>query len=200
MFVLRRTLVNAVIAHIQVKGEVDDPGSRSEVKYVPWDVWAHGPCGDVVRWCDAPDEEWITTTSGHKYVALRTRKELIIKDFNPYAVRRARATFRKSKNLKKSGMGPVNRGGAGQDIGRVLVAKNYLNLDDRTRMCVVESYDSEEDWVDKIFPDLRHGSNTGGLPYVETIKTLENTYDGVVMDEERIIGLHGHEDTLESFD
>lgn len=62
---------------------------------VPWEEW--GP--ENTRWGDVDDDfsRWITITAGQREVMLKDGK-FVVKDYNPYAVRRALAELARTVN------------------------------------------------------------------------------------------------------
>lgn len=162
LLVHRDALVDATRSQAGPHDRVPEP-----TKIVPWTQWAPG----IVRWCvgDVERSVRITTTSGQRFVSLDTYKRLVVKDFNPHAVKRLRAALQLSGQWKE------------------------LEMSDSTRTRIVErnaSPSEKHESLQTVF--LSDDITIEEMPYVETVSDLSNMgleYDSVLLDEERIIGL-----------
>ncbi|KAI0287388.1 hypothetical protein BC826DRAFT_1045106 [Russula brevipes] len=145
--------------------------------HVPWAEWGV----TATRWfeCDPASMRWITTTAGQRAVTMEdvgAPTPIIVRDFNPYMVRSA-------------------RGGVSAN-GRPRGYNWSAQLPNGNRMAVkVEESVLSAGSVFK--EDVR-----SSLPYVEIVTRAEYRYEGVLMDEERILGMKtSQEDKLiSSFD
>jgi hypothetical protein len=131
---------------------------------VPWAEWGVA----ATRWFegDPASMRWITTTAGQRAVTMEdvgSPTPIIVRDFNPYMVRSAR--------------GGVSANGRPQGY-------NWsAQLPNGNRMAVkVEESVLNAGSVFK--EDVR-----SSLPYVEIVTRAEYRYEGVLIDEERILGL-----------
>ncbi len=133
--------------------------------HVPWSAW--GP--SATRWYrwslnDSPQFSPITTTAGQRVVTLKgiMPSPVVVRDFNPYAVRAARALATAS--------------GQSQDGNwRKLPNGNRTTLKVEGSMLPAGSIFKEDVW--------------SFLPYVEIVTRRQYRYDYVMIDEERILGL-----------
>ncbi|KAI0285739.1 hypothetical protein BC826DRAFT_111070 [Russula brevipes] len=132
--------------------------------HVPWAEWGV----TATRWFegDPASMRWITTTAGQRAVTMEdvgAPTPIIVRDFNPYMVRSA-------------------RGGVSAN-GRPRGYNWSAQLPNGNRMAVkVEESVLSASSVFK--EDVR-----SSLPYVEIVTRAEYRYEGVLIDEERILGL-----------
>jgi hypothetical protein len=130
---------------------------------VPWAAW--GP--DVTRWFegDPASMRWITTTAGQRAVTMEdgAPTPIIVRDFNPYAVRSARARAAASDQSQRC------------NWSELLPNGNRMMLKVEDTVLLAGSVFKE---------DVR-----SSLPYVEVATQAEYRYEGVLIDEERILGL-----------
>lgn len=165
LVVHRDALVEAICAQSRPRGVIEEETNRTLL----WKQWAPG----IVRWCVGDEGKLtrITTTSGQRLVSLNTYGQLVVKDFNPHAVKRLRAALEASwqridLELQLS-----------DSTCAEIVRTNVQRSEDLECLEIVFS---TEDVLSK------------ELPYVETISNLSSLgieFDSVVLDEERIIGL-----------
>ena len=131
---------------------------------VPWEAWGAA----ATRWFegDPASVRWIMRTAGQRAVAMvdDSPTQIIVRDFNPYTVRSARARAAASGCLQQ-----------GCDWSEDLPNGNQLTL--KVEDSVITAGFTFE-------YDVR-----SSLPYVEIVTRTEYHYDGVLMDEERIFGL-----------
>ncbi|EJD05129.1 uncharacterized protein FOMMEDRAFT_145732 [Fomitiporia mediterranea MF3/22] len=68
-----------------------DRGVKLCAPSIPWSLWSSN-----ARWQadDTHVSNWITTSAGQKYVGIDDNGHLVVKDFNPYAIRHAYAAQR----------------------------------------------------------------------------------------------------------
>jgi hypothetical protein len=130
---------------------------------VPWSAW--GPA--TTRWFedDLMALSWITTTAGQRSVTIKggNTTPIIVRDFNPNSVRAARVLATASgKSLQGSWSTQLPNG-------------NSMSL-------------KAEDSVIAAGSMFYEGVRSS-LPYVEIVTQTEYDYDGVLIDEERILGL-----------
>jgi len=130
---------------------------------VPWSAW--GPA--ATRWFEGEHTSmaWITRTAGQRAVTLENRMPtpIIVRDFNLYAVRAARALMVAS--------GQSHQG----NLSRQLPNGNRMTLKVEDTLLSAGSIFEE---------DVR-----SSLPYVEIVTRNEYHYGGVMIDDERILGL-----------
>ena len=130
---------------------------------VPWEAW--GPA--ATRWFegDPASMRWITTTAGQRAVTMEdgAPTPIIVRDFNPYAVRSACAWALASGHSQD------------RDWSKELPNGNQMLL--KVEDSVLEA--------GSVFKDDVRSS----LPYVEVVTRAEYQYEGVLIDEERILGL-----------
>jgi hypothetical protein len=168
-FVVHR---GALLAHVPAAQRASPPFYHSAPELesesaaqvpLPWAAW--GPA--VTRWfeSDHASIRWITTTSGQRAVAMEegTPTPIIVRDFNPYTVRSARGRAAAS----------------GQERG--CNWSEQLPNGNRVRLKVEESVLAAGSVFEE---DVR-----SSLPYVEVATRAEYRYEGVLIDEERILGL-----------
>lgn len=132
--------------------------------HVPWDAWGVA----ATRWFegDPASMRWITTTAGQRAVTMEdgASTPIIVRDFNPYAVRsaQARATAAGHSQQQRDWIEHLPN-------GNVMM----LRVDDSVLS------------AGSVFKDDVRSS----LPYVEVVTRAEYRYQGVLIDEERILGL-----------
>ena len=107
---------------------------------------------------------WITMTNGQRYVTTtdEQRGPLTLRDFNPYHVRRHQMRAADGDRDAEEKMVLPNG-----NIVRLVTQKTVLQRG-----------------------DLFEADVESELPYCETVTRKEYGYDGVMIDEERIIGLY----------
>jgi len=160
----RRALLGHIpAAHRACAPFCSAPESAPPLVHVPWSAW--GPI--ATRWFlgNSTSMTWITTTTGQRAVTLedRTPTPIIVRDFNPYAVRAACALAAAS--------GEPQRG----DWSMQLPNGNWKTLKLNESVFTAGPTFKE---------DVR-----SSLPYVETVTQDEYHYDGVMMDGESVLGL-----------
>ncbi|KAF8492164.1 hypothetical protein F5888DRAFT_1731372 [Russula emetica] len=169
----RRVLLDHIpAAHRACAPFCSTPEPAPETVQVPWEAW--GP--SATRWfeSDPASVSWITTTAGQRAVTMEdgASTPIIVRDFNPYAVRSARARAAAGGHLQQQ-----------CDWNEVLPNGNTMTLKVDDSVLVAGS----------VFKDDVRSS----LPYVEIVTREEYHYEGVLIDEERILGLKtSHEDEL----
>ena len=135
-----------------------------ETVQVPWEAWG----ASATRWFEGDPSSllWITTTAGQRAVTVKdvAPTPIIVRNFNPYAVRSARARAAASGHLQQ-----------GYDWSEVLPNGNQMTLKVDDSVIAAGSVFKE---------DVR-----SSLPYVEIVTREEYLYKGVLIDEERILGL-----------
>lgn len=140
-----------------------EPEPAPAAQEVPWAAW--GPA--VTRWfeSDHASIRWITTTSGQRAVTTEegTPTPIIVRDFNPYTVRSARGRAAASGQSR------------GCNWSEQLPNGNRMTLKVEESVLLAGSVFEE---------DVR-----SSLPYVEVVTQAEYRYEGVLVDEERILGL-----------
>ncbi len=140
------------------------PDPAPETVQVPWEAWG----ASATRWFegDPASMRWITTTAGQRAVTMEDGDltPIIVRDFNPYAVRSARARAAAVGHLQQ-------RCDWSEDLpnGNVVT----LKVDDSVLA------------AGSVFKDDVRSS----LPYVEVVTRAVYRYEGVLIDEERILGL-----------
>jgi hypothetical protein len=131
---------------------------------LPWEAW--GP--SATRWfkSDSVSVHWITTTAGQRAVTMEdgASTPIIVRDFNPYAVRSARARAAACGNLQQR-----------CDWSEKLPNGNTMTL----------KVDDSVFAAGSVFKNEVRSS----LPYVEVVTREKYHYGGVLIDEERILGL-----------
>lgn len=192
LVVHRHDLVEAINAFIT---PITMPSKEGLGVHIPWAYWALGPNGGIVRWIRG---EWgfNSTNFGQRLVGIQARQFLTVKDFNPYAVKRARASLLAEGNVPvpatelsewgansefyeemrhwQSRASPSHRASQQDDMMWAM----WLN--DCTYMRLIESNVSLDGTTEEI----------GELPYrdVETVTKLEDDdYQNVFTDGERLI-------------
>ncbi|KAH9059215.1 hypothetical protein EDB87DRAFT_1737680, partial [Lactarius vividus] len=135
---------------------------------VPWSAWGT----PVTRWfeSDPASMRWITTTSGQRAVTMEERSPtpIIVRDFNPYAVRAALA----------------HEATQGRSQGWDGDAQQQLPNGNRQVLKVAETVILAGTVFRPFTEDVR-----SALPYIETVTQKKYRYEGVLIDEERILGL-----------
>jgi hypothetical protein len=132
--------------------------------FVSWEAWGVS----ATRWFDGDPASmhWITTAAGQRAVAMNdgASSPIIVRDFNPYAVRSARARAAAGGHLQQ-------RCDWTEDLpnGNVMT----LKVDDSVLA------------AGSVFKDDVRSS----LPYVEVMTRAEYRYQGVLIDEESVLGL-----------
>jgi hypothetical protein len=131
---------------------------------VPWSEW--GP--STTRWFVLHTVEsmcWKRTTAGQRAVALEATipTSIIVRDFNPYAVRAARASGAESGQSQQG------------NWTKRLPNGNRMTLNVEDSVLYAGPVFQEDVW--------------SSLPYVEVVTEDKYPYDGVMIDEERILGL-----------
>jgi hypothetical protein len=106
----------------------------------------------------------IATTAGQRAVMLEDRMPtpIIVRDFNPYTVRAARALASADGRSQQ------------ENWTKQLPNKNRMSLKVEDSGVSASSIFTEDVW--------------SSLPYVEIVTQCEYQYDGVMMDDERILG------------
>ena len=141
------------------------PEPAPETVQVPWEAWGVS----ATRWFegDPASMRWITTTAGQRAVTMEdaAKTPIIVRDFNPYAVRSARARA-------AAGGGHLQQR---CDWIEHLPNGNVMTLKVENNVLPAGS----------VFKDDVRSS----LPYVEVMTRAEYRYEGVLIDEERILGL-----------
>jgi len=129
---------------------------------VPWFVW--GPPATRLFMGNPMPMFYIEATAGQRAVVLEDRMPtpIIVRDFNPYAVRAARALA--------SASGQSQQG----NWSKQLPNGNRMSLKEEDSVLTAGSIFKEDVW--------------SSLPYVEIVTQDEYQYDGVMMDDERILG------------
>ena len=131
--------------------------------HVPWSAW--GP--PATRWFEGErtTTAWIMRTAGQRVVALKegTPTSIIVRDFNPYAVRAACALAAVSGQLQQGNWSMRHLNGNRMTLN---VGDSVLNA----------GFIFEE--------DVR-----SSLPYVEVMTEREYHYKRAMIDDQRILGL-----------
>lgn len=162
-FVVHRSSIlhHVYKAHPWILSETSPPQETPEPITVDWEAW--GP--PSTRWIfdDAFHTPWITTTSGQREVFMRGEPSVIVvRDYNPVAVRRA------------------------------LWEKEHGTFDEMEgRRSVVTNSEPLGAWSHVFKSDGSHA-----LPYVEVESEDGYDYDGVLMDENHLLGLNRSEDAV----
>ena len=160
----RRALLGHIpAAHRACSPFCSAPESAPPLVHVPWSTW--GPT--ATRWFmgNPTSMAWITTTTGQRTVALEDHipSPIIVRDFNPYAVRATRALAVASGELQWG------------NWSMQLPNGNWKTLKMKDSVFAAGPIFKE---------DVR-----SSLPYVETVTLGEYHYDGVMMDDESVLGL-----------
>ena len=127
---------------------------------VPWPVW--GP--PATRFFIGNGMHHLASTAGQRAVTLGDRlpTPIIVRDFNLYAVRAARALASASGQSQQ------------ENWSKQLPNGNRMSLEVEDSGVSAGSIFTEDVW--------------SSLPYVEIVTRCEYQYDGVMMDDERILG------------
>ena len=137
------------------------PGPTPPLVHVPWSTW--GP--SATRWSlsNSTSIYWITATAGQRAVTLEDRipSPIIVRDFNPYVVRAARALATPSGQSQEGNWRRLPNG-------------NRTTLKVEGSVLTAGSIFKEDVW--------------SFLPYVETVTQHEYHYEDVMIDGERILG------------
>ena len=165
-FIVHRS---ALLAHVPVaRGACTTSRSAPEgtalgVVHVPWSAWGAA----ATRWFkrERTSMSWITRTAGQRAVTLENRlpTPIIVRDFNPYAVRAARAPMVAGGQLYLG------------DWSKRLPNGNRMTLKVEDTLLTAGSVFKE---------DVQ-----SSLPYVEVVTQTEYHYGGVMIDDQRILGL-----------
>jgi len=139
------------------------PEPESEPAHVPWAAWGVS----ATRWFegDPASMRWITTTAGQRAISMEETipTPIIVRDFNPHAVRSVCARAPASGQPRQCNWSEELSNG------------NRMTLKVEDSVLPAGSVFKE---------DVR-----SSLPYVETATRAEYNYEGVLIDEERILGL-----------
>ena len=158
----------ALLAHIPAEHRTcapfcSPPEPTPAVVQLPWSAW--GPPVTRLFGGNATPMYWISTTAGQRAVMLENRmpSPIIVRDFNPYAVRAARALAAEN--------GQSEQGNWNQQLPNG--NRMTLNVEDSVLAAGL------------IFKEDVRSS----LPYVEVVTQDEHYYNGVMIDDQRILGL-----------
>jgi len=159
---------SALLAHVPVAHRAcaafcpAPEASTLDIVHVPWPEW--GPA--ATRWFkeECTSMSWITRTAGQRAVTLRDSmpSPIIVRDFNPYAVRAACA--------QASASGKTQHG-------------NWSMQLPNGNWKTVNVMESVLDAGPTFEEDVR-----SSLPYVEIVTQNKYHYDGVMIDDQRILG------------
>ena len=163
LIVHRRALLTYIpAAHRGCASFCSTPDPAPALVEVPWSVW--GPPATRLFLGNHTPISYIETTAGQRAVTLGDGMPapIIVRDFNPYAVRSARAL--------------ASTGGQSQqgNWNKRLPNGNRMSLKVEDSILTAGSIFKEDVW--------------SSLPYVEIVTQDEYQYDGVMMDDERILG------------
>ena len=135
-----------------------------EAVRLPWEAWGTS----ATRWFEGNPApmRWITTTAGQRAVMTKdgASTPIIVRDFNTYAVRSARTRAAASGHLQQH-----------CDWSEELPNGNHMVL----------KVDDNVIAAGSVFKDDVRSS----LPYVEIVTRADYRYGGILIDEERILGL-----------
>ena len=146
------------------------PELTPAVVEVPWSAW--GPTATRLFLGNITPMHWMATTAGQRAVMLENQvpTSIIVRDFNPYAVRVARALASASGHSQQRNWSKQHPNG--------------------NRMALKVE--------DNVFPagfifkdDVR-----SSLPYVETVTQRVYHYEGAMIDDERILGFKVRSESL----
>jgi len=163
LIVHRRALLSHIpAAHRACAPFCSTPEPTPALVEVPWSVW--GPPSTRLFVGNPTPMHYTETTAGQREVMLEDRPltPIIVRDFNPYAVRAARALA--------SASGQSQQG----NWSTQLPNGNRMSLKVEDSVLTARSIFKEDVW--------------SSLPYVEIVTRDEYPYDGVMMDDERILG------------
>ena len=134
----------------------------SAVVQLPWSAW--GPPATRLFVGNSTPMYWISTTAGQRAVMLADElpSPIIVRDFNPYAVRAALALAAESGQSQQA------------NWSKQLPDGNRMTLTVEDSVLTAGSIFKE---------DVR-----SSLPYVEIVTQNEYWYNGLMMDDERILG------------
>ena len=164
LIVHRRALLTHIpAAHRACAPFCSTPKPTPAVVEVPWSVWGP-PATRLFVGNRVASPNYIETTAGQRAVMLEGRMltPMILRDFNLYAVRAARALA--------SASGQSQQG----NWSKQLPNGNTMSLIVEDSVLTVGSIFKEDVW--------------SSLPYVEIVTRGEYQYDVVMMDDERILG------------
>lgn len=160
----------ALLAHIPAAHRACAPFSPTPepthaVVEVPWSVW--GPPATRLFAGDPMTIHCVETTAGQRAVMIEDRMPtpIIVRDFNPYAVRAARALASASQQSQG-------------DWSKQLPNGNKMTLREDDSVLIAGSIFKE---------DMR-----SSLPYIEIVTQDVYDYDGVMIDDQRILGFKVH--------
>jgi len=156
----------ALLAHISTAHRAcapfcSNPEPTPALSEVPWSVW--GPPATRL-FVGSHAQMFYVTTAGQRAVMLedRTPTPIIVRDFNPYSVRAARALA--------SASGQSQQG----NWSTQLPNGNRMSLKVEDSVFAAGSIFEDDVW--------------SSLPYVEVVTQDEYQYDSVTMDDERVLG------------
>ena len=158
----RAFLAHIPVAHRACAPFCSTPEPAPALVEVPWSSW--GPPATRLFVGNPSRMHYIETTAGQRAVMLEDRMPtpIIVRDFNPYAVRAARALA--------SASGQSQQG----NWSKQLPNGNRMSLKVEGSVLAAGSIFEEDVW--------------SSLPYVEIVTQGEYRYGGVMMDDERILG------------
>jgi len=164
LIVHRRALLTHIsMAHRACAPFCSTPEPTPAVVEVPWSVWGP-PATRLFMGNRAAGPFYVETTAGQRAVLVEDRMPtpIILRDFNPYAVRAARALA--------SASGQSQQG----NWSKQLPNGNRMSLKVEDSVLTAGSIFQEDVW--------------SSLPYVEIVTQGKYQYDVVMMDDERILG------------
>ena len=157
----------ALFAHVPVAHHASTPfcslpKPTPAVVEVPWSAW--GPSATRLFVGNMTPMHWVATTAGQRAVMLEDQvpTPIIVRDFNPYAVRAARA------------LGPASEQSQQRNWSKQLPNGNRMTLKVEDSVLPAGSIFKE---------DVR-----SSLPYVEIVTQRVYHYAGAMIDDERILG------------
>ena len=159
----RRALLDHIpAAHRACAPFCSTPEPAPETLQVPWEAWGTS----ATRWFEGGPMRWMTTTAGQRAVTMEddTLTPIIVRDFNPYVVRSARARAAASGHLQQH-----------CDWSEEFPNGNQMTL-------------KVDDDVIAAGSEFKNDVRSS-LPHVEIVTLAEYRYKGVLIDEERILGL-----------
>jgi hypothetical protein len=151
-------------------------------KSLQWDAW--GP--PIARWLPTNGlaTRWITVTSGQRFTTIASDATshpapVCVYDFNPRTVRRVKQALARGErpfgiSSGSSGSGDGGDGGLEEGEWDIVVHDEMDMLDGKTKRGV-EVFDSVV---------------SSGLPYVLSKSKEKFIFDAVMMDDDRILGIH----------
>ena len=156
----------ALLSHIPAAYRACPPfGSTPEpapaLMEVPWSIW--GPPATRLFMGNPTTMDYTETTAGQRAVMLEgyMPTPVVVRDFNPYAVRAARSLASASGQSQQ------------EDWSTLLPNGNRMSLKVEDSVLTAGSIFEEDVW--------------SSLPYVEIVTEGGYQYDGVLMDDERIL-------------